>query len=655
MKGGITSGIVYPAAILRLKDKYRFRNIGGTSAGAMAAALTAAAEYGRQAVTQDGPWLEGGNENQGFAGLKKTRDELCQPGLLLGLFQPSRPTRSLFRFLLYLKTGPVPPRSIPLSWLYPVHRALWKCGALIYAVGVIASIAAVSVVTVVAARIFRVGHFWVPPSQWDLISWLIALTILFLAAALLGPLIPLWHLGRTLVDRVPANLFGLCTGLRTGPSGHAAVTEWLHERIQMLAGLPNDKPLTFGMLWDAGREKPAESSRDRTVNLQVVTSCLSHGQPYTLPFEGELFAFKKDELALLLPEAVMKHLVQPQDEIRAYCRLPEGYHFLPEARHLPVLLASRMSLSFPLLFSGVPLYAIRHDRGVQARTSGATITLDPETDLQRLWFSDGGICSNFPIHFFDAWLPRRPTFGISLTNLPKESIKKGQVSQQYMSYSAKQWRSPGMRPSSNEAAIYQSVYMPRPDDQQSPEWIPFTSVPTDPGSRNNLLKFLTAIFTTAQNYRDNSQSLLPSYRERVVQIRLEEGEGGLNLAMDSSTIAKIVDKGDQAGEALCDSFDFRIHQWVRFRVLMSRLEERLALMREVFEDPAFNHAGLLQEQLGGEGIPRFPFSLSDPWPTKALARLEYLIKLLDEWKEGGAVFDQAAPEPKPTLRVVPQA
>ena len=60
MKGGITSGIVYPAAILRLKDKYRFRNIGGTSAGAMAAALTAAAEYGRQSRKQNGPWLEGG-------------------------------------------------------------------------------------------------------------------------------------------------------------------------------------------------------------------------------------------------------------------------------------------------------------------------------------------------------------------------------------------------------------------------------------------------------------------------------------------------------------------------------------------------------------------------------------------------------------------
>ncbi|HEU5155083.1 MAG TPA: hypothetical protein VFU03_10165 [Gemmatimonadales bacterium] len=655
MKGGITSGIVYPAAILRLKDKYRFRNIGGTSAGAMAAALTAAAEYGRQSVKQDGPWLEGGNENQGFAGLRKTRDELCQPGLLLGLFQPARPTRSLFRFLLYLKTGPVPPRSIPLSWLYPVHRALWKCGALVYAVGVISAMVAVAVVTVIAGRIFSKGHAMLWPNHWDAVSWLIALVILFFAAVLLGPLIPFWHLGRTLVDRVPANLFGMCTGLRNSPTGKAAVTEWLHERIQMLAGLPNDKPLTFGMLWDAGRDKPAETPRDRTVNLQVVTSCLSQGQPYTMPFEGELFAFKADELSLLLPDAVLQHLIQPRDEIRAYCRLPEGYHFLPEARQLPVILAARMSLSFPLLFSGVPLYAIRHDLGVQARTSGETIQLKAQTDLQRLWFSDGGICSNFPIHFFDGWLPRRPTFGISLTDLPRDSIKKGRISQQYMSYSANQWRGPGMRPSSNEPAIYQSVYMPKPEDQQSPEWIPFTSVPTDPGSRNNLLKFLTAIFTTAQNYRDNSQSLLPSYRERVVQVRLEEGEGGLNLAMDSKTIAKIVDKGDRAGEALCDSFDFRVHQWVRFRVLMSRLEERLAIMREVFKDPAFDHAALLKEQLGGEGIPRFPFSLNDPWPTKALARLEHLIKLLDEWQEGGAVFDQAAPEPKPTLRVMPQA
>ncbi len=47
MKGGITSGIVYPSAIATLATHYRLRSIGGTSAGAIAAAAAAAAEYGR--------------------------------------------------------------------------------------------------------------------------------------------------------------------------------------------------------------------------------------------------------------------------------------------------------------------------------------------------------------------------------------------------------------------------------------------------------------------------------------------------------------------------------------------------------------------------------------------------------------------------------
>ena len=46
MRGGITSGIVYPRAIAKLAETYNFRSIGGTSAGAIAAAGTAAAAYG---------------------------------------------------------------------------------------------------------------------------------------------------------------------------------------------------------------------------------------------------------------------------------------------------------------------------------------------------------------------------------------------------------------------------------------------------------------------------------------------------------------------------------------------------------------------------------------------------------------------------------
>src|SRR6476619_5869675 len=47
MKGGITSGIVFPTAVARLSTQYRFRRIGGTSAGAIAAAGAAAAEFRR--------------------------------------------------------------------------------------------------------------------------------------------------------------------------------------------------------------------------------------------------------------------------------------------------------------------------------------------------------------------------------------------------------------------------------------------------------------------------------------------------------------------------------------------------------------------------------------------------------------------------------
>ena len=48
MKGGVTSGVIYPRLVAALADRYRFKNIGGTSAGAIAAGASAAAELGRQ-------------------------------------------------------------------------------------------------------------------------------------------------------------------------------------------------------------------------------------------------------------------------------------------------------------------------------------------------------------------------------------------------------------------------------------------------------------------------------------------------------------------------------------------------------------------------------------------------------------------------------
>src|SRR5262245_57223168 len=88
MKGGITSGIVYPPLVLQLKEAYRFRCVGGSSAGAIAAAATAAAEYGR--------------ETGGFEKLSTLQEELGQGTFLRDLFQPSKKTRPLMKFLLDL-------------------------------------------------------------------------------------------------------------------------------------------------------------------------------------------------------------------------------------------------------------------------------------------------------------------------------------------------------------------------------------------------------------------------------------------------------------------------------------------------------------------------------------------------------------------------
>ena len=77
---------------------------------------------------------------------------------------------------------------------------------------------------------------------------------------------------------------------------------------------------------------------------------------------------------------------------------------LPPPENFPILLAARMSLSFPLLFSTIPLWAIDYDIDCKSGKRG----------FQRCQFSDGGISSNFPMHLFEGLIPLWPTFGIQL-------------------------------------------------------------------------------------------------------------------------------------------------------------------------------------------------------------------------------------------------
>jgi len=82
------------------------------------------------------------------------------------------------------------------------------------------------------------------------------------------------------------------------------------------------------------------------------------------------------------------------------------YYFQNEA-DLPVAMLARMSLSFPILFTTVPLY--RRDYTFKSS--------DEQRKTVKCHFSDGGISSNFPVQFFDQFLPHTPTFGIALNEI----------------------------------------------------------------------------------------------------------------------------------------------------------------------------------------------------------------------------------------------
>jgi hypothetical protein len=139
--------------------------------------------------------------------------------------------------------------------------------------------------------------------------------------------------------------------------------------------------------------------RDRKaagIDLQMMTTNLSTSRPMRVPKDLVGFAFAPGGLDGVLPGTVIEWLMEKGT--------PEGgLYRLPAEDDLLVLLGFRLSLSFPLLFTAVQLRA----------SAPETLQSDPVPH----WLSDGGIASNFPVHFFDAWA-RRPTFALSFAPFP---------------------------------------------------------------------------------------------------------------------------------------------------------------------------------------------------------------------------------------------
>jgi len=600
--------VVYPQAILRLARKYRFRALGGGSVGALVAALTAAAELARG--------------DCGFKRLDKKREELSSDGFLTYRFQAPEQTRPALELLLAILSA----KNETASGAGRFGSYANHLGSVLireYRNVFVGSFVVGAVVGIVLLSLLAEG-LNSPLSEADLSSSMILIGfVVGLLAAACGAISKFVYI---MWRKVPENQFGLCRGSGApGTAEQPLLTDWISQAINYIAGIDEEgNPLTFADL------KSADDAT-RRIQLKIMTTNLNQTTPYIFPRTPNTFLFSEDEMSEFFPPNVVRYMVEnaaPTD-----VRLPEGFHVFPEANKLPIVVPVRMAISFPILLSAVPVWTVNREAWDSKRMN-QPVSLT-ETDLRRNLFSDGGICSNFPVHFFDAWLPRRPTFGIDLSSIPDE----------------------------NDDFILDDISSPAPSSDLAPSgvWLPQADQRDNILSSRigNLLHFAMAIFHSAQNFRDTMQSQLPSYQERIVHVPLSSTEGGLNLNMPQPVIKDMQDKGLEAGEILCgERFSFERHQWVRLRVLMGLLKKNLSEMKESLNMETSEGTCQVKEyseilRTVDADFPFYPEGWNVQLADTIADTLEGLEALLDGLPDAD-FFDPVSPyEIRPELRITP--
>lgn len=631
MKGGITSGVVYPKAIITLAKRFTFENVGGTSAGAIAAAAAAAAEYRRTKTGSD----------DGFGIIGKLGEFLAEKPAqssdtrLFSLFRPNGSTRRLFTVLTSALGGG---KSAGFAFL--IRAVELYVGA--------ALLGAAPGFALMVFSLFRLDA--------GALAWVSALV--GIVAGIVGGVIAVAvSFAREFVSEVPRNNFGLCSGMPdsdvTAKLPAEPLTTWLTQYLNEVAGFElGHRPLIFGDLWNPNNNPNQGAAR--YVNLEMMATNLTHGRPYRLPFrddedlhENYLFYFRQDEFRRLFPATVVDWMISNPRPIRETNpdklierqnerdeRKKAGYFPMPAPENLPVVVVTRMSLSFPVLLSAIPLHSIDRKKPKEHQT------------IERCWFTDGGLCSNLPLHFFDSPLPRRPTFSIDLTEKPDDT----------------------------------------PDDELVPEmdndnggepmdrWNRFDKIvfsdlnktPLEKSDWGKLTGFVWTMIATMQNWNDATVSRLPGYRDRIVRIPLTSKQGGLNLNMPPELVKFLTDQGGQCAKVLMEHFDvpaihskmtWENHRWIRIRSMMASLEKMVEQTLTTCENPE-NDASYeewlneLIDDTTGE-YKELSFKPTKAQLKAAIATLEQLRALRSIWDHAGSAAE-GAPRPRPSLRPRPQ-
>ena len=620
MKGGITSGVVYPLAVTKLAERFVFKNIGGTSAGAIAAAATAAAELAR--------------DNGGFERLAQLPEFLNgkspdrSGSNLFAFFQPQPRTARLFRICVAGLGG---------GW----KGGLNVCARIIAEFWLAILIGALPGATFVALALRDAhGAFQV----LCIIVGILLITIGSLFTLMVNLLVLASH-------AIPENFYGLCSGMTddftdTGgkppPNRGKPLTFWLTEYLNAFVNRSAaEPPLTFGELWGKDPNNP------HRIELEMMTTCLTHGRPYRLPFRDDAevrenrFYFCYDDFRRLFPKSVIEWMIEHprklsdssvQERARREFLKGKGLYPLPDPANLPVVVAVRMSLSFPILLSAVPLYDFDLSRDPKR--------MKPE----RCWFSDGGVCSNFPLHFFDSPFPRWPTLSIDLKQmLPGTALDE--------------FVKPQMIPN-NEAGI-QENWNRFEFDERIDQGSPDTPVRSEKSGLRKLTGFAGAFIVTMQNWSDNTLSRLPGYRDRIRPVPLSENEGGLNLNMPREIIDALTARGIVAGDELIARFSIPTahpkmnwdnHRWLRMRSSLASIE---TMFKEIDRACELPQPGDIDYESWAAANPpgKAPsYAWKSPQQSAALNMIKGVRKIVAESKTLGANVANGSPRPRGELR-----
>jgi len=581
MKGGITSGVIYPHTVCELATARRLVQVGGTSAGAIAAGGAAAAEYGRDTHSPA----------SGFPQLASLPSQLAEETAdghtrLFHLFQAQAETRTLYRFVSVL-IGRGKGRSKLGRALIPGLRTLRPLPAiLVLTVGLTVFLAPAMLLTDAIADRSAVG---IVVAAILLLGGLVVFVLATLAAVVASVAI-------RLSQDVPKNGYGMCSGMAGPGSSHPPLTEWLADKFDQISGKPvADGPLTFGDLTSRG------------VTLAMLTTDLCAGTQNQLPFRTRVWAFDPQEFGRLFPPRIVEWMIEhpavpeSEDDRRVFERFrANGLCPLPTADDLPIIVAVRMSLSFPILLSAVPLHAVDYTQ------DGHPIVVHR--------FSDGGITSNFPIHFFDAAIPGRPTFGIDLVTV-----------------------------GSLNANPAQNVSMPATNRD---------GILARTRTIGTLVDFVGALADTIQNWSDSMQARVPGYRDRIVAVHHTKQEGGLNLDMKSSTVARLAERGRFAGQR-ADNFDFENHRWVRLRSMFQTLEDFIEPAAVQLNAPSSDDLRSYREMMSEPPSYKSPtLKKAGPIVADAITGLAGAYESTKDRTESR--FREGAPKPRPALKVRPQ-